>query len=161
MLMEALSIPNIAKEQAKKQHQWGWGDMPDYIDLWAMDGDDFVMPRGFKENFVQGMKLLGHRVEWSDQRVYHQKFRIGDEPDLKPWQVPAMNCIVAECDGMYKAPAGSGKTVAVLATVQKLGCQTPDHRQHEGHPVAVAGAHCAIPWVRLTQSARSVTTNST
>ena len=29
-LMDALTIPNKAKWEAQKQHQWGWQSMPDH-----------------------------------------------------------------------------------------------------------------------------------
>jgi superfamily II DNA or RNA helicase len=124
LLMEALSIPNLAKYEAQKQHVWGWQAMPDTIDLWDMDGDFLVMPRGFAKEFGVGMRMLDQEVEWIDNRTWNELFRIGEIPDLRPWQEPAAAEIVRQHQGIYKAPAGSGKTVTILATIRQLGCKS-------------------------------------
>jgi hypothetical protein len=35
-VIEALSIPNLAKEKAKKMDEWGWQRMPDTISLFKL-----------------------------------------------------------------------------------------------------------------------------
>jgi superfamily II DNA or RNA helicase len=124
LLMDALSIPNVKKREAQRQHMWGWESMPDYIDLWDVEDDYLTMPRGFLADFDRGMKLLGHKPEYVEERTWEPKLRIGDKPNLKRWQIPAVEEMLRHEQGIYKAPAGSGKTVAVLAAIQRLGCKS-------------------------------------
>jgi superfamily II DNA or RNA helicase len=126
-MRDALTIPNLEKQKALKQFVPGAERMPDSIDLWRLDGEDnqdFVMPRGFAQFYADGMRDLGIQIKWIDNRVFKTKLRIGQEPKLRPWQVPAVETM-REChQGIYKAPAGSGKTVAILALIQKLACKS-------------------------------------
>ena len=121
MLMEALSIPNMEKENAKRLNQWGWQRMPDYIALWDMDGDTLIMPRGFFDDFSQGMKMLGGQIEVIDKTTFidHNE-DIGTPINLRPWQEPQVEAIMEKGQGIIKSPAGSGKTVSTLATIQAL-----------------------------------------
>ena len=124
-LMDALTIPNRAKYEAQKQHQWGWQAMQDHIDLWEIDARDrLCMPRGFLGDYQSGMKALKHKVAWSDHREFKALLRIGWKPTPKPWQEPAVQAIIEHEQGIYKAPSGSGKTVAVLIAIQRLGCKS-------------------------------------
>ena len=124
-LMDALTIPNLAKWEAQKQHQWGWQAMPDYIDLWLIDSQDHLcMPRGFLGDYMTGMKALGHEVALIDHRNFKALLKIGTKPTPKPWQEPAVEAILDHEQGIYKAPSGSGKTVAVLIAIQRLGCKS-------------------------------------
>jgi len=119
-LVDALTIPNLAKREAEKQHQWGWEQMPDKIALYSLDGDHMVMPRGFSADFADGMYLSGHDVEWTDNRYFPTMPEIGEHPDLRPWQIPAWAAMRQFQQGIYKAPAGSGKTVTMLGLIQTL-----------------------------------------
>jgi superfamily II DNA or RNA helicase len=137
MLTEALSIPNLAKEQAQKMDQWGWRDMPDTIPLWENtreDGspivglplptDTLVMPRGFLADFAQGMLHFESEIELIDQRTWHPVFRVGTPVIPRAWQIKQIEAIIAVEQGIVKSPAGSGKTVAVLEAIRALGCQS-------------------------------------
>ena len=127
-LREALSIPNLAKQKAAKLDQWGWESLPDTIDLWRIEdhgGQDWLsMPRGFYADFVQGMKHFGHDVEVRDCRVFDGLFRIGSRVELRRWQIPAERAILDNQQGIYKAPAGSGKTVTMLSVIRQLACKS-------------------------------------
>ena len=124
-LMDALTIPNRAKVEAQKQHQWGWETMPDWLDLWSIDDvENLCMPRGFLGDYMAGMKVLGHEVVFSDHRSFKAMLRVGLKPTPKSWQEPAVQKIIDREQGIYKAPSGSGKTVAVLIAIQRLGCKS-------------------------------------
>lgn len=121
LLMEALSIPNLEKEKARSMDQWGWQKMPDYIALWDIDGNNLIMPRGFLGDFEQGMKMLGAQIEISDDTSFpcHNE-DLGTPINLRPWQEPQVEAILNHGQGIIKSPAGSGKTVSTLASIQKL-----------------------------------------
>jgi len=121
MLMEALSIPNLEKENAQRMDQWGWQKMPDYIALWDIEGDTLIMPRGFFDDFSQGMMMLGAQLNVIDKTSYpiHDK-DLGEPINLRPWQEPQVEALMNHGQGIIKSPAGSGKTVATLAAIQSL-----------------------------------------
>ena len=123
-IAEALTIPNVAKLEAQKNHQWGWERMPDNIAMYSIEDDYMVMPRGFIQDYADGLRLLGYRPQWIDCRKFKRHEYMGEEIDLRAWQKPAKSMLYAKCDGIYKAPAGSGKTVAILALIQELSCKS-------------------------------------
>jgi superfamily II DNA or RNA helicase len=123
-IMEALSIPNLAKQKALDQFVWGAERMPDTIELYEIEGEYLVMPRGFAADYAQGMRDMGLEITWTDRRQFEAKFRIGQKPNLHPWQISAVQVMKELQQGIYKAPAGSGKTVAVLALIQQLACKS-------------------------------------
>jgi superfamily II DNA or RNA helicase len=125
LLMEALSIPNMAKEKAKQMDQWGWQRMPDSIALWDLEGDYLIMPRGFFRDFKDGLTMLGGQIEVVDKTSFpsHNQF-LGEEISLRPWQVPQLDAIIGEAQGIIKSPAGSGKTVSALSAVQQLNTKS-------------------------------------
>lgn len=123
-ILDALSIPNTAKDAAEKAGRWGWQNMPDYIDLYELEGDDLVMPRGFASAFADGLRLTGHEVEWTDNRTWNKLLPIGNKPTPRPWQEKAIPVLMQKQQGIYKAPAGSGKTVTILFTIKQLGCKS-------------------------------------
>lgn len=121
MLMEALSIPNLEKENARSMDQWGWQKLPDYIALWDMEGDTLVMPRGFFEDFSQGLKMLGAQLNVIDKTSFQSHDEdLGKPINLRSWQEPQVEAILSSAQGIIKSPAGSGKTVSTLASIQKL-----------------------------------------
>ena len=127
-LKEALSIPNQAKLKAQKMDEWGWQNLPDSIDLWNIEDHNGIeylsMPLGFKSAFEGGMAHIGQTVEWYDRRVWEPKFRAGLPVELRRWQVPAQSAILDNEIGIYKAPAGSGKTVTLLSVIRQLACKS-------------------------------------
>lgn len=118
-LMDELSMPNRAKERARKEKVWGWTDMPERVYLWDEDGDDVLIPRGFRRRFERGLREMGHEVEWDDRRSGDRVLRMEPAFDLRPQQGPAASVLLSEEDGIYQAPPGSGKTVAVLDAVRR------------------------------------------
>lgn len=121
MLMEALSIPNLEKDKARSMDQWGWQGLPDYIALWEVDGDTLVMPRGFFNDFSEGIKMLGGQLNVIDETTFHShKQDLGEPINLRPWQKPQVEAILNTGQGIIKSPAGSGKTISTLASIQKL-----------------------------------------
>src|SRR5436190_15008740 len=125
-IVEALSIPNLAKLEACKQKLWDWQSMPDTIPLWADDGEHLVMPRGFAHDLLDGLEAIDESVEWIDQRTWEpfdtKMYDATSSP--KRWQVPQIQAILDHQQGILKAPAGSGKTVTILLAIAELACKS-------------------------------------
>ena len=137
MLMEALSIPNVAKIAAQKQHVWGWQQLPDRIVLWEIEGEWLVMPRGFARDFAEGMRAIGEEIDWTDHRVFERVEDLGEVPDLRPWQIPAAKALASAHQGIYKAPAGcvSGNTKIRLNRAGKGFETTIEHAYKKFHGI--------------------------
>ena len=123
-IVEALSIPNVAREKAKKMDQWGWDQMPAKIRLYTREDGVLSMPRGFLVDLAMGLESFGYEIDLEESRHWQKLFRAGREVELLPWQVGQVAAIRQWEQGILKAPAGSGKTVAVLAAIQRLGCSS-------------------------------------
>lgn len=124
-LTDALSIPNLEKENAKKQHIWGWERMPDEIDLWEIDGDWLVMPRGFANVYADGLRLYDCEIAWEDRRTWNPQLKIGvTQHEPKPWQEKQIEAVLSRHQGIVKSPAGSGKTAMILFALKRLGCKS-------------------------------------
>jgi superfamily II DNA or RNA helicase len=121
-LLEALSIPNIERQKQMEQGIWGWQQLPEKIDLWEWDhtSSHLVMPRGFLVNLLNGLNNLEIPWEIIDNRVWEPDLPMPTERiDLRPWQTPAVAQIAFHQQGIWKAPAGSGKTVGVLEAIRR------------------------------------------
>lgn len=121
-LMAALEIPNLERQKAMEQNIWGWQNLPKTISLWHQDPrGNFVMPRGFLSDLLYGLDLSGHEFTLRDNRVYEPRdFPWEPSIPLRPWQEPAVEQILEKQDGIWKAPAGSGKTVGVLEAIRRV-----------------------------------------
>src|SRR3974390_2453853 len=118
-ILEALSIPNLERQKAMEQNLYGWERMPVSIPLWRYEGTDLVMPRGFEANLRHGLKAWKERYGISDDRCTAWTPKRGREIPLRPWQEPAVDAILKAEQGIWKAPAASGKTVAVLEAIRR------------------------------------------
>jgi hypothetical protein len=154
-LCEALSIPNLEREKAKKMDQWGWERMPAEIELFSFDTDmlghtRLVMPRGFLGDFATGMESCGANVELVDHRCH------ATGGSARPRRRGLVDLPVA--DGADEEDRGVGTGDHQVACGERQDAHDPDdhpgpprapghrghdqephHRQHEGHPLAVAG----------------------
>ena len=70
------------------------------------------------------MEAYGCDVQLQEGRYWEQLFRIGTQVDLRSWQVGQVEAAITWEQGILKAPAGSGKTVAILAAIQRLACKS-------------------------------------
>lgn len=121
MICDALTIPNMEKLLAEKNGRWGWERMPDYISLYELHENQLIMPRGFLKSFAEGLTLSGgHTIQIDDRRCWNPLLRIGTRPQPRPWQERAIETMRADQQGIWKAPAGSGKTVGILCLLREL-----------------------------------------
>lgn len=125
LIEEALLIPNIERQKAMEQNIWGWQELPEFVKLWEIDAfqdverPSLVMPRGFLVALISGLESLGWQWEIQDDRFFDDvPVPMGNAIDLKPWQWPALESIAKHAQGIWKAPAGSGKTVGILEAIR-------------------------------------------
>jgi superfamily II DNA or RNA helicase len=121
-ITEALSIPNVARQKAMEQNLWGWQQMPKTIPLYEEDraANDLLMPRGFGFDLIEGLTDLGIEFEVRDRRTHDPLPAKGQEIRLRPWQEKALSALLDAQEGIWKAPAGSGKTVGVLEAIRRV-----------------------------------------
>jgi superfamily II DNA or RNA helicase len=122
-IQQALTIPNLEREKAMKQGIWGWDKMPEYIELydWDWATSHLIMPRGFLTSLLAGLDELGVSYSINDCTTFEQcEYKFGKKIDLRRWQAPAVEYIIMLGNGIWKAPAGSGKTVGILEVVRRL-----------------------------------------
>ena len=67
-IVEALSIPNVAREKAKKMDQWGWDQMPAKIRLYTREDGVLVMPRGFLADLAMRLESFGYQIDLKECR---------------------------------------------------------------------------------------------
>src|SRR6187551_1641135 len=109
-LTDALSIPNLAREQARKLDQWGWQRLPETIPLYKVHyhGDDdggtadLLMPRGFLGDFAEGMNAYGCDVKLTEGRNRYHHTPIGHPINLRPWQERQVAALEAWEQGILK-----------------------------------------------------------
>lgn len=125
-IKEALSIPNKAKLNARKEKLPDWRDLPDSIIMWDYDEKDRLkLPRGFQKKLSEGLGKAGYEIDWRDETSsieMDEEFYSELTPiTLRPHQVPAVNAILESKNGIYKAPPAAGKTVSILEAIRRSG----------------------------------------
>lgn len=121
----ALSLKNEDKKKAIRERVRAAHLLPEWIVLWrdSIMGDELVLPRGFASDFINLVEQYGQTVDWIDNRVdipldseyANDLTRI----DLRDHQISAVEDMLHNEQGIYKAPPGSGKTVAVLEAIRR------------------------------------------
>lgn len=124
LLLAALTLENQAKIAALKQRRWDARDMPDSIPMYRFESGLLAMPRGFLPNLLSGLTNMGHTYTIEDNRTFEPLFRAGEIITPRPWQEDAIPVLIKSEHGIWKAPAGSGKTVGVLAIIRKLAVKS-------------------------------------
>lgn len=130
-VIDALCIPNLEREKAKKHHVRGWEDLPEFLVMYGLTAGmepgsarvdaTIDLPRGFALDFVEGMNHFGVEVDFEDNRAAPAKFRVGKKISLYDDQAPLVAAILEAEQGIVKAPPGSGKTVCVLQAGRQAG----------------------------------------
>ncbi len=127
-IIVALSVPNQERINARKEKLEGWMDMPEYINLWHHDAlGRLVLPRGFQIPLVRGLRDAGVVIDWDDDRAdvpmdpeFAAQMRVPQGSAYDEHQEAAVRALIAHETMIYKAPPGSGKTITILKTIQRL-----------------------------------------
>lgn len=119
-VVEELTVANPDYDAMRREHVWGWQDVPKTIELWEADGTGgLILPRGF------GRRLVSYipDIDWEDARRY-KAIDTSSWPSVSPkgpHQKKAMETIFSAEQGIVQMPPGSGKTVAVLDGIRRAG----------------------------------------
>lgn len=119
-IKSALTVINEEREKQQTLKTFGWWDLPETVALYRIErrrgGDEVIcLPRGFASQLGAGLAGMGIPVVWDDQRSkaaaapgYYQMFVARD------YQLWAAQAFLTAEQGIYKCPAGGGKTVETL-----------------------------------------------
>lgn len=120
-IKQALSIPNEEKQKQAALKIWGHWDLPDVIELFRVEdrrglSNVLCLPRGFAAQLVLGAQHNGVELQWEDKRTtalaapgYFKPFLLRD------YQFRDAKMMLASEQGVYRCPAGGGKTVTLLS----------------------------------------------
>lgn len=120
-IREALMMKNPERDKAKKEQIGGWWNIPDYLDLYTEDETNLYIPRGFAGQLKKGFEAYGTEFVFIDNRTVRSvdnDFRIVKTRD---YQDEAIRALMDNEQGVWEAPPGAGKTVAVLEAIRRLG----------------------------------------
>lgn len=120
-----LTIVDPEAQKAVARGDWGAGETSPYVDLWDQRGPDLVMPRGYAQTLVDGMRISGREVTWDDQTTsrpfpMHDLLRMRT-PVLRPEQEVACQKVMHHRQGVLQAGVGAGKTVIGLEAWRRIG----------------------------------------
>lgn len=118
-IFSALRIPNPDKQLAKREKIGGWWLMPDNIILYKDEEDRIILPRGFAEQLIEGLR---DGVQWIDRMTITQDVVFSPVPiAIRDYQEHAVKMMQQKTQGLWQSPPGSGKTVTVLELIRRLG----------------------------------------
>lgn len=120
-ILDELTLLNPAWLEAQRRNGWGSEEIPKKLILADLDGDQLVMPRGYAYEFKLLLREHGHRVNWIDRRKWRRGAPFGYERfSYRDHQIVAVRRMRHHQQGIYEAPTGSGKTVAVCGLIWEL-----------------------------------------
>lgn len=124
-LIDTVSVVNEEKVVAMKEKIRGATHMPDKIPLGGFDGDYFVAPRGFYNEFKEKLEKFGVELTTKDLMVYNEEYGRGYPiTQLREDQLESYDAIVEGQQGIANMSTGFGKTVVALYTAHVLGQKT-------------------------------------
>ena len=117
-IIDELTVINEDRVEAKGLDRYGWRDMPEYFYCVSLEGDELIMSRGYALQLKLLLRQHNIRVQWIDHRKWRKGPPIGKkEFSYRPQQPAAVAAMKKHQQGIYKAPAGSGKTVTSLGFI--------------------------------------------
>lgn len=121
-IFDELTIPNAAKEVAKRQKRYQWWEMPDDFLLGDLDGDTLVLPRGYAARLKAILREHDIKVVWKDRRKCDrgEPFKWAKRFTARPQQPRAVKKFRRYEQGMYQAPTGSGKSLTCILFIQEV-----------------------------------------
>jgi superfamily II DNA or RNA helicase len=114
-ILDDLEVPNPEYDYAKQAERYGWWDLSEAFQLGELDGDELVLPRGYALDLKRRLRAEGIKVKWIDNTRWERGEPYGrEEFEFRPHQPRVLKKVRRHRIGIYKAPTGSGKTVAFL-----------------------------------------------
>lgn len=117
-IKKELSIPN--PEIQKKQYMGFWtGNLPKYIKMYSINGNDYILPIG-EINNVWNLHPIKEDYEWNFGK--HEKLKF-PENNLKlyDYQEKAIEIMIKEKRGILASKCGSGKSIMLLEIIKRIG----------------------------------------
>jgi superfamily II DNA or RNA helicase len=111
--------PDHVKKKAMGLSRWAWG--PEYVKLWSekdINGKkEYILPRGY---YARLLEILGGWVPVKDNRIVLQPVKFPKKPELRDYQLPAIQKAKDWQQGVIIMPCGSGKTECADGIVAEL-----------------------------------------
>lgn len=111
--------PEYVKRKALGLNRYAWG--PEYIKLWnekSVNGrKEYILPRGYYARFWE---IAGKEMKVADARVLLDPVEFPQKPNLRDYQLPAVDMAKNWQQGVPIMPCGSGKTETAMAIVAEL-----------------------------------------
>lgn len=120
LIRAGATLENVAKIEAKKFAPREAATMPDFIEMYEIEGDSITLPRGYASHLVDALQDFDIEVEWQDERCHEEGFVGGNEIPARPYQQKVINAVLGIEQGIVTAPTGAGKTVAALDIIRRL-----------------------------------------
>lgn len=114
-LRRQYTLPNPAFVEARRQGRWTGNLEPD-LQFWRKDGSDLVCPRGAVRDILLHAREHGP-VEIVDNRLSLPEIDLAFRGNPRPYQLQAIDGIMAKHFGVLEAGTGSGKTIVALAII--------------------------------------------
>lgn len=126
VIVDDLTIENEDRTDKQFRNIHGWEDLPEEFLLADLVGDKLKLPRGYINDLIDNLRGWDYRVAIDDKRMWLYGDGLGSPlyewtgPSLRIHQPRAVYKMRAHHQGIYVAPTGSGKTVAVIRTLCEL-----------------------------------------
>jgi superfamily II DNA or RNA helicase len=122
-IYEENTIPNPAYAEAQKRGRW-IGNLQSTIPLVRIEKEGISLPRGYASRLFQLAKHFGVEYQFEDLRRELPMVLFRSQIQLRPYQKAAVEAMLKATQGALVAPAGSGKTEAMLEVAARIGQPT-------------------------------------
>lgn len=124
-LINLVSIENDKKKQALREHLWNAHKMPDRITPAEREGDNLIIPRGFKTELLERLKSAETDFTFQDESVGNSiDIKFNRNVELRPQQKIAKDAFLKDRSGLIMASPGFGKTTVALDCVCEIQQKT-------------------------------------
>jgi superfamily II DNA or RNA helicase len=122
-IIGSLTIPNPEKPRAQREMIRDWELMSDTWELYEDYGKDLVLPRGYMDVLLRGLKKMGVKHRFIDAMTRGESFASEEwtVPALRPLQIEAAEAMGKAQQGILEAPTGCvvGSTMLSLNRASK------------------------------------------
>lgn len=116
--LAAFSNPEFYKKQALRKSVY---KVPRVISCAGSEGEWVTIPRGCEEELLKLIEEAGASVRVSDETDHGKDIKVSFVGELRPYQVPAAEAMLAHENGALWAATAFGKTVVAAYLIAELG----------------------------------------
>jgi len=118
--VETLKLDNPKYHEAVRRGYSTWGIKPHIVNFDILPDESIRIPRGMRGQLMEMVSNYDPKI--IDKRALHNYKDYGSSSiKYRPYQEKAVTTLMSYDEGMFVAPAGSGKTVVGLSMVPLFG----------------------------------------